>query len=104
MFFTTALTYKSVCKTHLIIVSGSHDKVKDNIAVFVDFLYNHFDDPGAVHNIIWSDGPSSEFKNKFMLKFLQSLNQKHRSLSHENIFLQAMGKELLMELVAKLRL
>ena len=31
----------------------------------VDFLYKHSDDPRAVH-IIWSDGPSSEFKNKFM--------------------------------------
>ena len=48
-----------------LIMSGSHDKGKDNVSMFVDFLYSHFDDPGAVH-IIWSDGPSSEFKNKFM--------------------------------------
>ena len=39
-------------------------------AMFVDFLYDHFDDPGAVH-IIWSDGPSSEIKNKFMVKFFE---------------------------------
>ena len=32
----------------------------------VDFLYKQSDDPRAVHDIIWSDGPSSEFKNKFM--------------------------------------
>ena len=70
MLSTTALTYKSVCKTYLI-VSDSHDKDKDTVAEFVDFLGNHFDKPGAVHDIIWSDGPSSEFKKKFMLKFLQ---------------------------------
>ena len=60
MLLTTALTYKSVCKTYLI-VSDSHGKCKDTIAVFVDFLYNHFNDPGAATDIIWSDGPSSEF-------------------------------------------
>ena len=78
MLFTAALTYKSVCKTFLI-VSDSHDKDKDTIGVFVwRIFYNHFDDPGAVHDIIWSDGSSSEFKNKFIMKFLQSLSQKHK--------------------------
>ena len=32
------------------IVSYS-DESKDTVAVFVDFLWNHFDDPGAVHDI-----------------------------------------------------
>ena len=50
-------------------MSDSHGK--GTVAVFVDFLYNHFDDPGAVHDLIGSDGPSSEFKNKFIVKFLQ---------------------------------
>ena len=67
------LTNKIVCKTYLI-VSDSHDKGKDTVAVFVDFLKNHFDDCGAVHDIIWSDGPSSEFKKKFMVRFVQSLS------------------------------
>ena len=53
MLSTTALTYKSVCKTYLIIVSDRHDKVKDIVAVFLDFLYNHCDYPGALHDIIW---------------------------------------------------
>ena len=78
-------------------------KVLCTIAVFVYFLYNHSDDPGAVH-IVWSDGSSSELKNKFMVKFLQSLSQKHKILSYGSTFLQALGKEFLMELVAKLRL
>ena len=52
MLFTKQLTYKSVCKTYLI-VSASHDKGKDTVVVFVYFLYNHFDDPRAVHDIIW---------------------------------------------------
>ena len=51
MHYTATLTYKLVCKTYLI-VSISHDKAKDTVVVFVDFLYNHFDDPEAIHGII----------------------------------------------------
>ena len=65
-------------------MSDSHDKGKDTVPVFVDFLYNHLDDPGKVLDIIWSDRQSSEFKNKFMVEFLQSLSQKHISLTHGN--------------------
>ena len=46
------------------------------VAVFVDFLYNHFDDPGAEHDNIWSDRSSSEFKNKLMANFFQLLIKK----------------------------
>ena len=31
-----------------------------------------------IHDIIWSDGPSLEFRNKFMEIFLQSICQKHK--------------------------
>ena len=38
-------------------MSVSHEKgKKDTVELFVDFLYNHFDDPGTVHDIIWLDG------------------------------------------------
>ena len=40
----------------------SHDKGKAAAVVFVDFLFDHIDDPGGSH-IVWSDRPSSEFKN-----------------------------------------
>ena len=69
-------------------MSDSHGEGKVTAAIFVDFFYNHFDYPEAVHDIVWY-GPSSEFKNKFMVKFLQSLCQK---------------LVILVELLAKLRL
>ena len=43
-------------------MSDSNDKDKDTVAAFVDFLYIPFDDPGRVHDIIWSDGPSSSLE------------------------------------------
>ena len=101
MHFTAALTYKSVCKTCLI-ASYSHDKGKYSVAVFVDFHYNHFDIPGAVH-IIWSDGPFLEFKN-IHCKVPSITQSEAQDFSHRNVLLQTMGKELLMELVANLRL
>lgn len=58
MLFTITLTYKSVYKTYLI-VSNSHEKGKDTVVLFLDFLYNYMIQ-GAVHDIIQSDGPSSE--------------------------------------------
>ena len=76
MLFTTAMTYKTECKTFLI-VSDSRDKGKDMVAVLIDFLYNHFGVTEGMEDIIWSDGPTSEFKNKYMAKFIQSLNQKY---------------------------
>ena len=70
MRFTAALTYKSVCKTYLI-TSYSHDKGKYSVAVFVDFHYNHFDIPGAVH--IHCKVPSitqSEAQKTFLIEML----------------------------------
>ena len=41
------MTYKSVGKTQEI-VSDNHDQGKDTVALFIDFLCNHFDDADAV--------------------------------------------------------
>ena len=87
----TCLGLPLVCKTYLIIILYSHDKGKDAVAVFVDFLFDHFSDSGAVH-IIWSDGPSSEFKNKLMVNFLQSHSQKHKPAFLWKYFATSHGK------------
>ena len=47
---TIALTYKSVCKTYLIV--SENDKSYDTVVMFADLLCNHCDDPGAVHDVI----------------------------------------------------
>ena len=57
----------------------------------MDFLFEHFDDPGAVH-IIWSGGPSSEFKNKIMVKFLQLHSQKYKTAFLWKYFATSHGK------------
>ena len=84
-------------------VSDSYDRGKDTAAVFADFLYNGFDYPVTVNDIRWSDRPPSVFKNKFTVKFLQSLSQKHKRFFSRKDF-TASQKKLLMKFVAKLRL
>ena len=88
--FTAAMTYKSKCHTSLI-VPDSRDKGKDTVVVFVDFLYEN-----CVHKcdeyIIWPDGPTSEFKNKFMVKFLQILSQKYQHPFTWKYFATSHGK------------
>ena len=43
-------------QTQALTVPDSHDKDKDIVEVFVDFLSNHFDNPGVV-NTKWSNRP-----------------------------------------------
>ena len=42
--------------------------------MFVDFLCNHFVNPGPVHDTVCLDGPSLEFRKKFMVEVFQSLS------------------------------
>ena len=78
------------------------DKGEDMVAVSLDFLYNEFDDSGAAHEIIWSDGSSSAFKNKFMVKFLQPSVRSTKAFLMEMFTINHVTK--LMELVVKLSL
>ena len=41
---------------------------------------------------LWSDGPSSQFKNRFMVKFLQISQKRYSATFHWNFFATAHGK------------
>ena len=91
MLFTAAMTYKSHCQIYLI-VSDSRDKQKDTVTVFIDFLYENCCVHKSEENITWSDRPTSEFKNKFMVKFLQILSQKYEHSFSWKYFATSHGK------------
>ena len=65
--------------------------------MFIDLLYDHLDNPGAVH-VIWSDGPSSESKNRFTVKFFQSHCQKHQTAFLWKYFATSHGKGVVDEI------
>ena len=60
------------------------DKRKNTVASFITFLYEHLYKQDAVkgqsysHEIIWTDGPASEFKNRYMVHLLELLGKKYK--------------------------
>jgi len=93
MLFTAAVTYKTDCKTYLI-CSNSSDKGKNTIAVFLSTLYELIEDGSRdpQHEIIWSDGPSSEFKNRFMVHLIKHLSAKYNKPFTWKYFATSHGK------------
>ena len=69
---------KTVCNSH-VIVSDDHSHDKKSIAVFRDTVVNTFvrkSYPQVRKIDIFSDGPSSQFKNKYMASFYHTLQRK----------------------------
>ena len=75
--FTAALYSNNLpCKSFLI-VTNSQDKGKDSVFVFVNKLINllpNFSDNEKL--IIYTDGPSNEFKNRFIVKMISLLSKR----------------------------
>ena len=85
--FTCATYHQSTTKT-LLFCTNYKDKDKLSTALFLDKVYTEHLTPNDQIDteIIWSDGPSSEFKNQFMHFFLQELAKKHKKNIHMEIF------------------
>lgn len=93
LLFTAAVFCGENCKTY-VICSDTKNKDKDTIFVFLDFFYREIikENPEISEEVIWSDGPSSEFKNKYMVKTLQLLTQKHNRTFMWKYFATSHGK------------
>ena len=76
--FMCAVYHKDQTKTFLICTDyKGNDKFSKG--KFIEYLYgNEFLNDGKVLNeVIWSDGPTTEFKNKFMRQLIQDLSLKY---------------------------
>ena len=76
--FTCALYHHSATKT-FVICTNYQGKDKFAIGKFLDHLYENEipEDDSVEKEIIWSDGPSLEFKNKFMRHLMETLSKKY---------------------------
>ena len=77
--FTYALTHK--CSTDTMLSCSDYTaKDKYSNRTFVEYLYEHViqKDESVSDEIIWSDSPSSEFKNKYMVHLLQRLSSRFK--------------------------
>ena len=84
--FTCAIYHKSETKT---MMSCTNYKGKDKFStgLLLNMLYNDFI-PSNQHvstKVIWSDGPSSQFKNQYMCFLIQELSKKHGKTIHFKI-------------------
>jgi len=87
--FTGAMFCGNACKTFLI-CSDTRDKGKNTVYAFMMYIYQKIvgmsqTTHGVVSNmkdVIFTDGPSSEFKNRYCMKLLRDISQKyHREIS-----------------------
>ena len=97
LLFTAALFFKGKCQTFLV-CSDTKNKDKNTIFTFIDFLYNNIfntEQPNIEkpsEEVIWSDGPASEFKNRYMAKVLNLLSQKYGRTFSWKYFATSHGK------------
>ena len=67
------------------------DHTKTTIVVYLEYLLNIY----AVHGsniLLWSDGPRSQFKNRFMARFMEMSEENHASNIRWNFFATSHGK------------
>lgn len=93
--FTAAVFANGKCDTYLI-CSDTSEKEKNTVKAFIEKMYQEIR-PNATENnyfeeIIWTDGPSSEFKNRYMAMLLQDLSIKYKKTFHWKYFATAHGK------------
>ena len=76
--FMCAVYHKDESKTFLICTDY---KGKDKLSngTFLEYLYENelLNDGKVLNKVIWSDGPTAEFKNKFMRQLFQNLSLKY---------------------------
>ena len=75
--FTCALYHRSSTKTF--ICTNYRGKDKFAIGKFLDHLYENEipEDDSVEKQVTWSDGRSSEFKNKFMRHLMETLSKRY---------------------------
>lgn len=94
--FTAAAMHKGSCQTYLI-CSDTKEKEKNTVAAFVNHLYDKELVPDSpvmqgTEEVIWTDGPSSEFKNRFMASLLKELSVKYNKTFTWKYFATSHGK------------
>ena len=90
--FTGALFHGDKCQTY-VISSDCSDKGKDSVITYLFKLYdeilNHNE---MMSNVIFSDGPSTEFKNKFTMNILYHLGERYKCDFEWHYFAKSHGK------------
>ena len=78
--FMCAVYHKDQTKTFLI-CTDYKGKYKFSNSTFVEYLYENelLNDGKVLNQVIWSDGPTAEFKNEFIRQLIQNLSLKYNT-------------------------
>ncbi len=88
--FTAALWHSGILHP-IVIASDNLNHSKDTIVAYIDYLLDNI--PSTTKTVsIWSDGPSSLFKNRFIVADMKSLEDKHKTKITWNFFATLHGK------------
>ena len=88
--FTAVLWHAGMLHS-IVIASDNLAHSKDTIIAYIDVLLEMI--PNSVNTVsIWSDGPASQFKNRFIAAATISLQEKHNMNIHWNFFATSHGK------------
>ncbi len=87
----TAATYHTGKQHSSVIVSDNLSHTKETLLAYIDRLLEDLPPPVQVVSI-WSDGPSTQFKNKFIAAAIPALEKKHNIKIKWNYFATSHGK------------
>ena len=90
--FTAALYSKSQGCQPFLIVTDSQEKGKNCVFTFINVLSDYFKFETGDELTIYSDGPSSEFKNRYMVKLVSMLCAKLKGKVSWKYFATSHGK------------
>ena len=93
--FTAAVTHRGITKT-LLFCTNYKNKDKFANGVFLEYLYANEMQPDetVTQEIVWSDGPTSEFKNRYTRKLLETLSEKYNNKFVWKFSATSHGKEV----------
>lgn len=91
--YTVTMWYRKQTVS-LILTSDVREHDKDTVAAFTSTILNIVESefPGVASVIIWTDGPASQYKNKFVFALLPHLKKLHGVNIEWNYFATSHGK------------
>ena len=89
--FTSVVWCQNTCKSE-VVISDNLSHTKDSVITFIDKLISELADSSVKVLQLWSDGPSSQFKNCFIATAIPWVDEKYSVKLCWNFFASSHGK------------
>ena len=89
--FTSVVWCQNTCKSE-VVISDNLSHTKDSVITFIDKLISELVDSSVKVLQLWSDGPSSQFKNCFIATAIPWVDKKYSVKLCWNFFASSHGK------------